>query len=318
MTRRHTAQIALATIAFGLLSTLSLPTFGYVPSRTEESKTTMRWFGSNCIYIRPNSVGSSQITDGSEVVAIGSAMTDWEEATKSCSYMRFQRLDPSPDSLFGTDKRGPNEVAVVFVEGEWAVLDQNNEYTRDPMANALTTISFIDNKDSDQDGRIIDADVELNGSSSRGTKFGTDGSAGKVDVENLVAHELGHVLGLDHTCFSGRGSQLDGDGNPVPSCFSKAASLNPALTKEQKDATMFFTATSGETKKRSPEPDDIDGICSTYPIAKDPGQCVQVDLTPGCADGCAVSDDGALGWVPLAAVLFVAFLLGRRRRLPAS
>jgi len=72
---------------------------------------------------------------------------------------------------------------------------------------------------------------------------------------------------------------VDDEGNQVPSCTPEIS-----LSAEIKDATMYNFQVCGETKKSSPEQDDIDGICTLYPIADDPGTCARVDVggTGGC------------------------------------
>jgi uncharacterized protein (TIGR02266 family) len=106
-------------------------------------------------------------------------------------------------------------------------------------ALAVTVLTFAD------DGRIVDADVILNGGGSR--KFGvlaeTDADAAaaagagvdktRYDVQNVLTHEVGHFLGLGE---------------------------EQALL----DATMFVTSARGETMKRDLSSDDELGVRSLY------------------------------------------------------
>ena len=59
----------------------------------------------------------------------------------------------------------------------------------------------------DDAGRILDADVEMNNFNFAFTVDGTAPAtaAGRpvADVQNTLTHELGHLLGLDHTCYDG-------------------------------------------------------------------------------------------------------------------
>ena len=64
--------------------------------------------------------------------------------------------------------------------------------------------------------------------------WSSSGATGKMDFENIATHELGHSVGMGH---------------PPDSC-----------TEE----TMFASASTGETKKRSLEAGDITGIDGLY------------------------------------------------------
>lgn len=280
--------------------TAEQPAEGYVPSTTDVSGTRLRWMHSNCIFVRPSSTGSADINDGSDLEALRRATSNWETATASCSYMTFNILEPIDDVELGFDKDGPNENVVVWVESEWA---------HEPQAAAITTVFFIDNKGSDQDGRIIDGDIELNGAFFT---FSTTGDKSATDVENTLTHELGHLLGLDHPCDDGMRSPLPKDnlGQPIPSCTPISK-----LPLSLRESTMYNFAQPGEIKKRTPEAGDVQGICDTYPIDKNPGQCVQVNLESGGCVVAATPDDGsptALVLLGLAVVLCAAWSLRRR------
>ena len=77
---------------------------------------------------------------------------------------------------------------------------------------------------------------------------------------------------------------------------------------------MYNFADPGETKKRSPETDDIAGICQTYPLANDPNTCAPPpDYRDG--GGCALARPvPALHvGVPIWLLLLGLALLARRR-----
>lgn len=68
--------------------------------------------------------------------------------------------------------------------------------------------------------------------------WSTSGQAGQFDVQSITAHELGHALGLNHP--------------------------GAAACSEE---TMWFSAGAGETKKRSLEPGDKNGLVTLYGAA---------------------------------------------------
>ena len=74
----------------------------------------------------------------------------------------------------------------------------------------MTTVSFLNKPtEPDLDGQIVDTDIDLNAVGYRfvdGSKpLSTGDRRSPVDLWNVLTHELGHVMGLDHTCL------IDGD-----------------------------------------------------------------------------------------------------------
>lgn len=78
-------------------------------------------------------------------------------------------------------------------------------------------------------GRVVEADVHLN---ARDFEFAVGAVAGKIDLQAILTHELGHVLGVGHSAET-------------------RATMNPGLP-------------SG-IAARSLERDDVDAACALYP-----------------------------------------------------
>ena len=166
-----------------------------------------------------------------------------------------------------------------------------DEVCTSPNAAAVTTVFYYDKPGSDKDGELLQVDIELN---STHFSFSDDGSPTKIDLENTLTHELGHVLGLDHTCYtlSGAVPPMDSNGDPVPSCFPLTQ-----LSAQVTDATMFNFEAPGETSKRVPKADETSGVCAFY---------------QGRADVCEAPDGAGCQFVPHSLVLPVSIgiLLG--------
>jgi Matrixin len=109
------------------------------------------------------------------------------------------------------------------------VEDWNDQDDLPPDAFAVTLVWNLV-----KTGEIVDADMLVNPTLGQLTICGDTcpRSPVVVDVQNVITHEAGHFLGLAHSA--------------------------------EFDATMSSTAPVGETKKRTLEPDDAEGLCSIY------------------------------------------------------
>jgi len=120
-----------------------------------------------------------------------------------------------------------------------------------------------------ESGKIVDGDIEFNDAQA----WTTTGGAGRNDVMNTAVHEFGHVLGLDH-------SQVEA-------------------------ASMFAFSEPGETYKRDPADDDLEGLCTIYSVSY--ADCDAED----CGCGASGAGRGPAGlW--LLALLVVACRSRRR------
>lgn len=149
-------------------------------------------------------------------------------------------------------------------------------------AYAITSVNY-----NPENAEILDSDIELN---SEFHNFTVSDDEPIVDVQNTLAHESGHFLGLDHT--------------PV------------------RLATMFGSAPEGQLIKRTLEDVDIEGVSAIYPADGTEPTCSETDgffekpSGNGDDDGCCTSVEGdrRSGRPLLLALLFFGLFVARRRR----
>lgn len=261
------------------------------------------YWESGCVYVRADAEGTKEVAGDLEFQVIDDVIAHWNTSVAACSFMNI--VQESREAM----EVGKDRVNLIkFRDTSWCrpAIDDDGVRCHSSSAAGLTTATYVDDKDSDRDGAIVDADIELNGVdfaiSVDGNTLGTAGC--KADLANTLTHEMGHLLGLEHPCLAGGDPpRTDGDGNPVPAC----PTTDPKIT----EATMFNYQDCGETKKATLSPDDIDGICRIYPIAEDPKSCDAVPEPGGCG-GCAA---GGTSWAGFAlSAVTLGLLLGRPRR----
>ncbi len=260
-----------APLALLILVAIPGPASGWVQSQS--SKGAKLYWSDSCLTMYINERGSEDIPDESEFDEIKSSLDAWGGV--SCSSFLIQFAGLTNLEITGHLKEDPAVNMIVFREQKWP-------YSTRPVA--FTAVTYNVNT-----GEIFDADIEMNGEDYAFTTR-PDEETWKIDVQNTITHELGHVLGVDHT--------------------PEAA------------ATMFDHAGPGEVNKRTLEEDDIDALCTLYPLQENM-MCTKVEPTflfydfpvEREDDGCAAGPRAAPGITTIGLLLFGLFaLLVLRRR----
>ncbi len=285
------------------------PVHGYVRTTTSHG-TPLSWRRS-CVFITPDSRGCPVLGPSNSITALNAAIQAWNEAAWTCnSYIQFILEDPEPNLKRGFTTEGTNKNVVVWLDEVWG----GDEFFYDPNAVALTTITFISDPGAQDDGEILDTDIEFNGVHQTFSVH-PDGEPGKYDIQNTFTHELGHVLGLDHLCHDGSNSTrpIDHRGDPIPDCHPKG-DLPELIT----DSAMYNYTVAGETKKRYLSQDDIAGICGIYPASEDPGICKPISFSDyACSCRHLPSRKAPLEKFVLLLLLFPAAVAARRKKISA-
>lgn len=223
---------------------------------------------------------SSQLDPNLVVRSVNEAFDQWSRP--DCTDIRFEFAGD-------VDKEREDVNKVEFVSNLWV-------HASDAVALTRTTYGV-------QDGIIRVATIEVNEATYQFLDASTGCSPDSLtyDITAVLTHEVGHLIGLDHT---------------------------KSFMRLPSDPTMAPEVAPCEMDKRSIEPDDIDGLCLLYPAGEPPGHCKRI---PAQADpyvgnrafGCAATqseDQGSIGLIAILCALILARKLSpsdnvRRRAL---
>lgn len=278
---KRAGKLPLFGLALGAMLAVAPPANAYVRSFTTQGCHPVFW-AQSCVYITPDSDGVDSMSLDDLERVVKESIASWQTRTAGSSYLK---LDYLPATV-------PREVAALdglqilkFRTEMWCRPpdDKNTQAVcYDAAAAALTTVTYVNKPTQpDQDGRIVDADIEFNAVNNYfydadSNPNPSTGSRKAADLWNTLTHELGHLQGLEHTCRRGNVDSMptctvDSTGNSVIQCLTveQGRTSDPTLQAIY-DTTMYPTAQPEETKKRLPKADDIAAIIERYPLRNDP------------------------------------------------
>ncbi|PTL77399.1 myxosortase-dependent metalloprotease, MXAN_2677/MXAN_2678 family [Vitiosangium sp. GDMCC 1.1324] len=239
-----------------------------------------------------------------EFAAIRRSFQSWQKIFDACGNLSFSEGALVDDRKVGYEVKGDNRNIVLFRAKRCADVAPSSDacWTDDTCGNTYDcwdsdarTIALTLTTYDEKSGIIYDSDIQLNASGFVFTTVDsppcttTSGSANNcvaTDVQNTMTHEIGHLIGLDHTLAPG--------------------------------SVMYPRAPPGELSKRNIDDGSRDFVCLAYPKGQPSQSCITPTLsTTGNsavlgqqATGCSSSGAGT----GLLAMAGWALLAWRRRR----
>lgn len=295
--------------ALMLAMTLGQSSAPYVRSRVEAGDPStqclfwtvpkIRWYQS--------SVGNPATRPvGSELTAVRASFQSWQNVFSQCGNLSFEEGGLIDERKVGYVLGGENHNVVLFrtrscadvvPDGDACEDDDSCENAYDcwdPLNSGTIAITLTTY--DEKSGIIYDSDITLNSVNF----FFTTADTGPLcnppvlttncvstDIQNTMTHEIGHLVGLDHTRAPG--------------------------------STMNARAELGEVSKRNIDTGSRDFVCAVYPRGQASQSCVHSPAEENLGrkaqvTGCAAAGAGA--WVP--ALAGWVLLLARRRRSARS
>lgn len=158
----------------------------HVRLRNPANGALLRWSTPSAVSIVVSSTGSDDIADDSETSAVRLAVREWNRADGSA----LRLVENAAPAVRARADWESDDLHLVWFD------EQNSSewFTGSSGTVAITPVWF------NSAGVIVDADVLFNG---RDWRFTTSRESGRFDVQDVATHELGHLLGLDHSPHDG-------------------------------------------------------------------------------------------------------------------
>lgn len=308
-------MLLLTAVLQGALAVAASPATAWVRQRTDASFAPFYWRDPRQVLEVARPPAQTGVTSDELWAAAEFATRAWSHDAIACTSVNLTLAPEMTDEQIAKrDER--NRIAMRV--GAWCRdPDHPTDRTcRDSEIIAVTTLFNVNHPGFSDDGRLLEADIELNAVDWEWATLPDPPTQdqtffNKYDLASALTHEMGHFIGLDHTCTVGPSkARIDDQGNPVPDYMS----IPDAQYTQIREATMYPIIDMGQISARSLTDDDTNAACAIYPAAALP-----LDAwggMGGCTTAASPAPRGATGLVlALLGVLSLALARLFRQRV---
>lgn len=184
------SRIEKFTVFIVFLLALTATLSAYTPQYADEAQTTtLRWRNKTISVAISNSITKPNANIKSDA-EISEAVRKSFEAWENIADIKFDLKPSDRQNISPAGKSGDGVSLITIAQTAENLLLFNGDNSD---VAAYTRVFF------NRRGNIAEADIILNPYA----QFSTDGTIGTFDLQATLTHEIGHLLGLDHSSVSG-------------------------------------------------------------------------------------------------------------------
>lgn len=208
----------------------------------------VRWTRS-AIVLEPFVHEGAPLSSATLGVALEAGIRDWNAALGACGSPKLRVARGSVGRI-----RQDGRSVVLLRTGAWCPEGaREREDCYDRGRAAITHLYPVQAASSPHDGEVDEADIEINAVDHR---WSLDGKLpGTLSLRAIVAHELGHVLGLDHSCSESSRARRAESSSALPACSAPQAA---------KSIMYPEPVEPGHELVLSPGATEVVALCSLY------------------------------------------------------